>query len=163
MDACWEALAGASVDAARAALVEHAPSLGLAGTPSATLLSGTGADHALVIVANHASTSIELALVPTSLIDEPLRQALGVIDRKVFAGAGDLRPGQWDAAVLVMAALQLEMGNAGELARWAADEGSSLSPAQVEAAWGRWSSAWIVDWAGLDRAVSRVYALSRAM
>lgn len=163
MDACWEALSRASVDSARTALIEHASTLGLAGAPSTTLLTGPGEDHVLLIVATHASKSIEMAMVPTRLIDDALRQALVTIDGKVFAGAADLKPAQWDAAVRVMAALRLEMADAAQLAAWAADEGSSLTAADVDAAWGAWATTWIADWAALDHAVSHVYSLCRAM
>ena len=158
----WDALGG-SVDEARAALLDHRGCLELIGEPGGELLTGTGDEHVLVVIALDAAGQAALAVVPAALVDAPLAQALAAIDGRTFAGAADLTRAQWDAAVLVMSALALELGSADELARWAADEGSSLTPAEVGAAWDRWRDTGVTSWAELARPISRVYAFRRAM
>ncbi len=162
MKDCWEDVSRCSVDNVRTALLAHQAALGLDGAPGA-LFAGAGEDHVLVVVAIDAAGVIALSLVPTARVDDPLRAALEAIDGRVFAGAADLERAQWDAAVLVMSALALEMADADELASWAADEGSSLAAEEVRAVWNRWTGTDVRSWSQLERPVSRVYSLRRAM
>ena len=163
MSDCWDVIAGDSVGAVRDAMLEHHAAFELDGEPGEALFRDSGDAQVLIIVAIDAAGALALALVPATAIDEPLAQALRTIDGRTFAGAADLDDEQWDAAVLVMAALALEMRDADDLARWAADEGSSLTADDVRAVWNRWSGTSVDRWSQLDRAVSHIYSFRRAM
>lgn len=162
MKCCWEDVSRCSVDNVRTALPAHQTALGLEGTPGA-VFTGVGEDHVLVVVAIDADGVIALSMVPTARVDDRLRAALEGIDGRVFAGAADLKRAQWDSAVLVLSALALEMADADELASWAADDGSSLDAEEIRAVWNRWTGTGVSSWSQLERPVSRVYSLRRAM
>jgi len=162
MKRCWDDVRRRTVDDVRTALLEHRATLELEGEPGA-VLTGAGEDHVLVVVGVDADGIIALSMVPTARVGATLRDALESIDGRVFAGSADLTPEQWDAAVLVMSALAFEMNDADELADWAADDGSSLDADQIRAVWNCWSDTAVNHWSQLERPVSRVYSLRRAM
>jgi hypothetical protein len=120
----------------------HAAALELEGSPGPGLLRGEGEPHVLIVVFIDAAAIASAVLVPAELVDDRLRAALEAIDGRTFAGGRDLRAAQWDAAVLVMAALAAE---------------------DVAAYWNRWSGHDVRAWSDLDRRTTRVFALRRAM
>ncbi len=159
-----EAVQSAELADLSAILVEHAGRFELAGTPdSARLLHGGGEDHILLAVAFDAGSVISFKMIPVALVDDQLRAALDLINRRVFAGAGDLREEQWDAAVLVMAASAAEMPTAEQHYEWAADEGSKITLEEIEAVWKRWAGTGIASWSDLERRVTALYTYRRAM
>jgi len=157
----WEDLTAGGE--APAVLRAHAAALELEGSPGPGLLRGEGEPHALIVAFIDAAAIASAVLVPARLLDDRLRAALETIDGRTFAGGSDLRTAQWDAAVLVMAALALETRDAAELARWARAEGSTLAAEDVAAYWNRWSGLDVRAWSDLDRLTTSVFALRRAM
>lgn len=161
MKSFWESIPS-SIEEMRTLLGAHADSLGLEGSPG-PLLEGEGEPHALLVIAIDSDAILSLAMVPARLVDERLSSALATIDNRTFAGAADLTSEQWDAAVLVLSALALEMSDADELAQWAQDEGSSLSSDDIASYWNRWANTSVSSWTELARSTSAIYSFRRAM
>ena len=160
MEELWEAIySGEEMpDVLRA----HATALELEGSPG-PMLEGDGEPHVLIVVCIDAAAITSLELVPVRLLDDRLTAALATINGRTFAGGADLGTAQWDAAILVMSALALEMRDAAELARWAHDDGSQLPAEDIAHYWNRWSGCDVRAWSDLARPTTSVYRLRRSM
>jgi hypothetical protein len=163
MKRCWEAISDASLENIAATLRDLGADLGLAGTPTSALLQGTAAPHVLLAVANDYNADVGLWMIPETAIDQRLRDALLTIGGRTFAGGADLREEQWDAAVLVMAALATECADAAELAAWAEADGATVSADEIASYWNRWGATSVSEWSQLERPVTELHSFRRAM
>lgn len=159
---CWDAVQSASIAELPDVLRAHAAALGLEGTPEVVFAAPSG-DQELVLVFDDASGTTSLVMLPSEQVAPVLRDALRAIDGRVFAGPADLRAAQWDAAVLVLSALALELRDAAELAAWAAEGGSSVAAETIAGYWNRWSGLDVRSWSQLAPAITAFYAFRRAM
>jgi hypothetical protein len=163
MRRCWDALREATLDNIDATLRDLGADLGMTGSPSGALLHGVGEPHFLLAVANDYSAEMGLWMIPESSIDDRLRDALATINGCTFAGSADLAEEEWDAAVLVMAALAYEWGDPAELITWTTTDESSVTPDEIRSYWNRWGRAAVSKWSELDRPVSTLRTFHRAM
>jgi len=96
--------------------------------------TGEASDDVLLAIFDDGAMAASLCLLAPERVTPTLREALAALDGRVFAGRGDLRPSQWDAAVRVNAAL----GYPGPRPDPLAAEGSRVTPEESAALWERW-------------------------
>ena len=152
-----------SMEALRAILVEESRALFLPEAESVIPFAGESTNDVLVFLCSDADGILGLIRVPADRIDDCMHADLELMHGRIFAGAADLKPQMWDAAIRIMAALALEMRNAQELASWAQDEGSSLTAEDLAPLWNLWQDCEVVRWDQLQTGVRGVCAIRRAM
>lgn len=134
----------------------------LEGAPSDTACKCAGEPYAIIAIALDDPGIIALDAVPVAKIDEQLKHAFETINGRTFANGGDLSEAQWDAAVLAMSALEMEMNDADQMIGWAADDGSTLDPEVIRAAWGTLAGHGASSWADLEKNATVLYRFRRA-
>lgn len=134
----------------------------LKGEPSDAACKSAGEPYAIIAVALDDPGIIALDAVPVAKIDDRLRHAFETINGRTFANGGDLSEAQWDAAVLVMSALRQEMSDADQMIGWATDDGCTLDPEVIRAAWGTLDGHGVQSWADLEKNATVLYRFRRA-
>jgi hypothetical protein len=157
----WEAL-DTTVEQLPIALREHSTLFGLQGEPTEHLLAGPGEPHALLAIAMDGAGIVALSVIPLAKLDDRLATAFATIDGRTFAGAADLTTEQWDAAVLVMAALAHDFNNVEDFTSYAQDEGATVSADDLAAYWQKLAGTGTSTWADLERPITRSYRFRRA-
>ena len=149
-------------DGLREVIVEEAEHLFLP-SDGPVPFAGDATDDVLVFIGSDADGILGLVRVPADRLVAGLRDDLCLLHGRLFANSADLTEPMWDAAVRVMAALAMEMGDVAELARWAQDEGSALDVAALTPIWDLWHGCDVRQWEQLASRPRAICAFCRAM